>query len=160
MSAHAHDEHHVTPIKTYLAVFGALMVLTVLTVLVSTTVDLHSISPALSLGVALLIATAKASLVVLFFMHVLHDDRFIALILAVCMFFLALFFSITMIDFTTRGMITTLEDNQTLRNERGIRDLGPVEGNHHGHGAADHAEGEGDHAEGEGHEAPAGADGH
>ena len=113
MSAHAHDEHHVTPIKVYLAVFGALMVLTILTVMVSTTIDLRAISPALSLGVALIIASTKASLVILWFMHVLHDDRFIALILAVCVFFLALFFGFTMIDFTTRGMITTLEDNQT-----------------------------------------------
>ncbi|HSV08643.1 MAG TPA: cytochrome C oxidase subunit IV family protein, partial [Candidatus Binatus sp.] len=57
-------ETHV-PLRIYYTVYGALLVLTVVTVGVSL-VDLGPLSTV----VALAIAAAKASLVILFFMHV------------------------------------------------------------------------------------------
>ena len=57
---------------TYLAVFAALLLLTVITVLVSY-VDLGL----LNVVVALLIASAKASLVALFFMHLKGESRLV-----------------------------------------------------------------------------------
>ncbi len=54
--------------KGYLAVFGALMGLTVLTVIAS---RLH-----LGVGVAVAIAALKASLVGAFFMHLKYEGRF------------------------------------------------------------------------------------
>jgi cytochrome c oxidase subunit 4 len=64
------DHHHpVTPKKVYFAIFGSLMVLTAVTVAVAT-VDLG----ALNTPVALLIAGAKAALVVWFFMEVRHAE--------------------------------------------------------------------------------------
>ena len=56
---------HRVAVRGYLAVFGALMVLTVVTVGVSY-LDLSTLATVL---VALTIATAKASLVAMFFMH-------------------------------------------------------------------------------------------
>jgi cytochrome c oxidase subunit 4 len=56
---------HPVAVRGYLAVFGALMVLTVVTVGVSY-LDLSTLATVL---VALTIATAKASLVAMFFMH-------------------------------------------------------------------------------------------
>ena len=87
MSEHApsaepasHDGHpadHVVPLGTYIAVFAALMVLTVLTVAASR-VDLGVFNTPLALG----IAVTKAVLVILFFMHVKYSSRLIALFLA------------------------------------------------------------------------------
>jgi cytochrome c oxidase subunit IV len=58
---------HVTPKKTYYAVFGGLMILTVITVLVAT-VDLGMLNTV----VALAVAGCKAALVIWFFMEVRH----------------------------------------------------------------------------------------
>jgi cytochrome c oxidase subunit 4 len=61
-----------TSLRTTLAVFAALLLLTVVTVLVSY-VDLG----AGNVVVALLIASAKASLVALFFMHLKGESRLV-----------------------------------------------------------------------------------
>jgi cytochrome c oxidase subunit IV len=78
----------VTHVRTYLAVFGALLVLTVTTVGVS---FLHlPTAPAVTLG--LVIAAAKATLVVLFFMHLKSEKPMVFWPLALTMFlFVALF---------------------------------------------------------------------
>ena len=56
---------HISPKSTYLTIFGALMVCTVLTV-IAAFINLGN----LNFPVALTIAVFKATLVVLFFMHV------------------------------------------------------------------------------------------
>ena len=88
MDAHASEDisKHV---KTYLMVFGALMVMTVLTVGVS---YLH-LPTREAIFVALAIATFKGSLVALFFMHLSHERKLIyyALTLTVVFFFFLMF---------------------------------------------------------------------
>jgi cytochrome c oxidase subunit 4 len=76
-------------VRTYMMVFGALLVLTIITVAVSY-VDLAI--PAAVL-VALAIATFKGGLVASFFMHLIHEKRLIfwVLILTI-MFFVFLLF--------------------------------------------------------------------
>jgi cytochrome c oxidase subunit 4 len=67
-----HDAHDVRAhVKVYMMVFGALAFLTVVTVAVSY-LDL-AVRPAIAL--ALVIATVKASLVALFFMHLKGEKR-------------------------------------------------------------------------------------
>jgi cytochrome c oxidase subunit 4 len=88
MDAHASEDisKHV---KTYLMVFGALMVLTCLTVGVSyLRLPTHE-----AIVVALLIATLKGSLVALFFMHLSHERKLIyyTLILTVAFFIFLMF---------------------------------------------------------------------
>lgn len=84
MDAHASDDisKHV---KTYYMVFGALMVLTIVTVGVS---YLH-LPTHMAIIVALFIATIKGSMVALFFMHLNHERRLIywVLMLTVVFFF-------------------------------------------------------------------------
>ncbi len=58
--------------RTYVVVWGALVVLTAVTVAVSY-VNLGM----MNVVVALLIASAKASLVALFFMHLRYEDRLV-----------------------------------------------------------------------------------
>jgi len=70
-SAHSegHHGHFVVPAAAYVAVFVALLILTVVTVAVAQ-VDL---GPA-NMPVAMLVATMKASLVALIFMQLKYDD--------------------------------------------------------------------------------------
>lgn len=82
MSGLSHEEvrHHV---KVYVRVFVALAFLTVVTVAVS---YVH-MPLAAAVGVALLIAAIKASLVASFFMHLASERKIILAILALTMFF-------------------------------------------------------------------------
>ncbi|HKO47695.1 MAG TPA: cytochrome C oxidase subunit IV family protein, partial [Polyangiaceae bacterium] len=71
-SHHGHGLAHTMPVWMLVAVLGALMGLTVLTVSV-TSFDLGSQG---NLVVAMVIATIKAALVITFFMHLLWDKKF------------------------------------------------------------------------------------
>ena len=75
-------------VRTYLIVFGALLVLTVVTVAVAY-IDL-SIGPALAL--ALFIASIKAGLVAAYFMHLIGEKKLIYWILVMTFVFLIAMF--------------------------------------------------------------------
>jgi cytochrome c oxidase subunit 4 len=98
----AHEEHaphvHVTPLSTYLLVFGALAVGTLLTWLAST-IDLGWANT----PVALLIATTKACLVILFFMHVIHSTRLTWVVVIGSFLWLGVLFVLTFADYLTRA---------------------------------------------------------
>lgn len=101
-----HSQHgHVTPLKTYLGVGAALLFLTVVTVAVSL-VDLGGFN----VVVALLVATVKGSLVVLFFMHLLHDNRIYLAVFLGSLIFLAILIIFTMFDTMTRDEMTPLAE--------------------------------------------------
>ena len=95
--AHAHVHGHVSPLSVYLTIFGALMVLTVVTVAVAY-VDLG----VLNTVVALSIASFKATLVVLYFMHVKYASRLTQLFAVTGVFFLVILLGLTMIDYASR----------------------------------------------------------
>ena len=100
MSDHssAHDDHgfaHVMPAWMLLAVFFALIVLTVVTVVAAGN---PLIPEGFDLPVAMAIATVKASLVVLFFMHLIHDKGLNALLFMFSLVFVALFLGFAMSD--------------------------------------------------------------
>jgi cytochrome c oxidase subunit 4 len=82
-----HDHVHGGP-KIYGAVFGALVFLTVVTVGAS---YIHFGSGLANVIIAMLIASIKASLVALFFMHLRWDKPITAIIFCVSLFFLGLF---------------------------------------------------------------------
>ena len=92
--------HHVEPKRMYFAVFGALMVLTVLTVWVAT-VDLG----ALNIVVALAIATSKALLVVLFFMHVRHSPPLTQVVIAAGFLWLIILLVLLLSDYFSRSWL-------------------------------------------------------
>lgn len=87
----AHGSHGGS--RVYLAVFAGLLALTVVTVLVSY-VDLGL----MNVVVALLIASAKASLVALFFMHLKGESRLVWGFALVPILFLALIIVGTLVD--------------------------------------------------------------
>ena len=99
---HGHDEHgehhglgHVASKKVLLGTWGALMVLTVVTVLASQ-VDLGAAE--INLAVAMLIATVKASLVCVFFMHLKYDKLFHTIVFVSAILLATLFVTFTLMD--------------------------------------------------------------
>jgi cytochrome c oxidase subunit IV len=100
---HSEQAHHVVHPRVYLIVFGILMVFLVLTVGASF-VDLNQYVPipGLNIIVMLLIASIKATLVVLYFMHVKDGTNLTRLWAATgFVWFLILF--VTIMDYFTRN---------------------------------------------------------
>jgi cytochrome c oxidase subunit 4 len=89
---------HVSPKSVYYSIFLALMVFTGLTV-AAAFVNLGS----LNFPVALAIAIIKATLVVLFFMHVKYSSRLTKLVVMTSLFFLFILLAETFMDYATRG---------------------------------------------------------
>ena len=92
---------HISPRSTYLTIFAALMVLTAVTVGVAF-IDLG----VLNFPLALAIAVFKATLVVLFFMHVKYSSQLTKLIVSGAFFFLIILFGLTLTDYLSRGWQT------------------------------------------------------
>jgi cytochrome c oxidase subunit IV len=97
---------HISPKSTYYTIFGTLMVLTAVTVAVAF-VNLG----AFNFPVAISIAILKATLVVLFFMHVKYSSRLTKIIVGTGIFFLLVMFVLTMTDYVSRGWSTAAPAN-------------------------------------------------
>ncbi len=96
MSEQEHTEHIVSP-GTYLAIILTLLALTGITVFAAF-VDLGRFN----IVVALLIATVKATLVVLIFMHAKYAPERTKLVIIAGIFWLALLLFMTLSDYATR----------------------------------------------------------
>lgn len=88
---------HVVPLRVYFAVFGTLMVMTAATVLVAFR-DLGAWNTIVAMG----IAVTKATLVILYFMHVRYSDRLTRIVVAAGFFWFAILIALTLSDFLTR----------------------------------------------------------
>jgi cytochrome c oxidase subunit IV len=91
---------HVMPVSTYVFVFLALMGFTALTV-AAAHVDLGWANTAVALGIAI----TKATLVVLFFMHVKENTRLIPAVIFSGLFMLLILFVNLLADYGTRGWL-------------------------------------------------------
>jgi cytochrome c oxidase subunit 4 len=89
---------HVLPVKTYLGVFFALLLLLAATVLVA---QLHL--GEFGVFAALTIAVTKTILVVLFFMHVRYSSRLVWIFVGVGFYWLMILLILTMSDFVSRA---------------------------------------------------------
>jgi cytochrome c oxidase subunit 4 len=92
---------HIVPLKTNIAVWLTLMVLTGVTAGVAF-IDLGPFNTV----VALVIATCKALLVVLIFMHAKYaSERLIKVVVVSALFFLLLLLGLSLADYTTRLLV-------------------------------------------------------
>ena len=98
---HDEFEEHIG-IRGYVVVFLVLVVGTVLTYVVALS-DLEWLFPGANTLVALTIAFAKMSCVILYFMHVRWSPKLIWLTAAASFFWLAIMLAFTMQDYLTRG---------------------------------------------------------
>ncbi len=92
---------HVSPKSTYYAIFGALMVLTVVTIFVA-----YQPLGSWNFPVAIGIAITKATLVILFFMHAKYSSQLTKLFVGTAFFFLLIMLTLTMTDNLSRGLHT------------------------------------------------------
>jgi cytochrome c oxidase subunit 4 len=97
------SEHIVQP-RIYIAIFLALMLGTGLTVLAA----FSDFPGPLNVIIALTIAVVKATLVVLYFMHVRYSPRLIWLVIGSALFWLAIMFALTISDYWTRTWLPPL----------------------------------------------------
>ncbi len=93
-----HQEHHVVGPKVYLLIFFALMICTGLTTWVAF-IDLGVLNPV----IALAIACFKASLVVLFFMHIHYSSKLLKLTVASGLFMFLVLITMTLSDYISRA---------------------------------------------------------
>ncbi len=93
-----HVEHHIVTPFQYSLVFGALLVGTALTV-GAAYIDLKVLNPV----IALAIASAKAVVVILFFMHVKFQSRLIKMTVAAGFFTFLVLITMTLSDYISRA---------------------------------------------------------
>ena len=96
MSEQEHTDHIVSP-GTYAAIITTLLILTAVTV-GAAFVNLHQFN----IVVALAIATVKATLVVLFFMHAKFSPKRTKLVIIAGIFWLAILLFMTLSDYVSR----------------------------------------------------------
>ena len=92
---------HIVPVRIYLTIFVALLFgtgLTVFAAFIDFPWQFNTI-------VALTIAVAKATLVVLYFMHVRWSSRLTWVIVCSGFFWLLIMFTLTMADYMSRGWV-------------------------------------------------------
>ncbi|MCU0256916.1 MAG: cytochrome C oxidase subunit IV family protein [Vicinamibacterales bacterium] len=97
MSEH---KHHIASVGLYITIFAALMVLTLLTVGV-TYVDLGQFNLFVALGIAIF----KASLVILYFMHVRWSPKLVHVTILTSLLFVGILAAFTFADYLTRGVL-------------------------------------------------------
>jgi cytochrome c oxidase subunit 4 len=93
---------HVVPIRIYVIIFTSLMVLTATTV-AAAYMDLGPLNTV----VALVIAVSKATLVILYFMHLRYSPSLTKLVVAGSFLWLLILLVITMTDYWSRGWLPT-----------------------------------------------------
>jgi cytochrome c oxidase subunit 4 len=92
-----HTEHHIVPPRVYYTIFAILMFCTYLTVQIAF-FDLGPLNTIAAIGIAVF----KATLVVLFFMHVKYSSRLTQAVVVGSIFWLGILLVLTMGDYLTR----------------------------------------------------------
>ena len=93
---------HIVPVRTYVVIFLTLIVLT----WVTTAIAFIDLGP-FNVYVALTIAVFKATLVVLFFMHVKYSERVTKIYVAAGFFWLIIMIGMVLIDYISRTWLPT-----------------------------------------------------
>jgi cytochrome c oxidase subunit 4 len=94
------SEHHIMPIRTYLAVIALLMVLTVVTVWVAF-LDFGFLNTIIAVG----IAVVKALLVAMYFMHLKYAAPVTRLCAGAGVLFFIIMIAITLSDYRSRAWL-------------------------------------------------------
>jgi cytochrome c oxidase subunit 4 len=97
-SGHTESEHHIVSPVTYLIIFGALLVGTALTIAASYW-DVGPWNPV----IAIAIAVTKATLVVLFFMHIKYSSKLMKLTVGAGLFTFLILVGMSLADYFTRA---------------------------------------------------------
>jgi len=100
MTSHdTEEEVHLVPYRTYVNVWLVLIVLTGVTVAASVA-NLKQ----MAIFTALLVATAKSTLVLLYFMHLRYENKLFAYMFIAVIATFAIFLGLTFADYSFRGV--------------------------------------------------------
>ena len=99
MSGHEHKAQHISPVKLYINIWLALVGLTLITVSVSY-LDLHKFT----VFTAMLIATVKATMVLLYFMHIRFEKAIYTYMILAVLATYGIFVFLTFADYSFRGI--------------------------------------------------------
>src|SRR5262245_43698772 len=99
MEPHA-DQHHVVPVRVYITIFLTLMMFTALTVFAS----FKDFGPGNTI-IAVSIAIIKATLVILYFMHVRYNDNIVRIAVFTGFLWLGVMIVLTLSDYIARGWL-------------------------------------------------------
>jgi cytochrome c oxidase subunit 4 len=94
---------HIVPVRIYVTIFLALLVGTTLTVMAA----FYDFPWQFNTIIALTIASVKATLVVLYFMHVRYSSRLVWVIVAAALFWMAILCALTLSDYQTREWLSS-----------------------------------------------------
>lgn len=92
-----HSENHIVPYKLYLFVLAGLITMTLISVGV-TKIDLGTFS----VLTAIILASIKSALVLIFFMHLKFDNRLLQILVTSVFVLVALVLFITFLDYNFR----------------------------------------------------------
>jgi cytochrome c oxidase subunit 4 len=92
-------EHHVVSYKFLFGIWLGLIILTIMTVLISV---MGTNLIAFSVITALVIASAKVTVVANYFMHLKYDNKLLTILMGITMFLFIVFISLTAVDYITR----------------------------------------------------------
>ena len=98
MSDHTHEAQHISPTRLYVGILLALVMLTLITVGVSY-LDMHKFT----VFTAMLVATVKATLVLLYFMHIRFEKPMYAVMILAVLLTYGIFVVLTFSDYSFRG---------------------------------------------------------
>jgi len=93
-----HSEHHIVSPFQYMLVFGSLLLGTALTV-IAANIDMGVFNPIVALG----IASTKAVIVILFFMHVKYQTNLIKMTVGAGFFTFLVLITMTLSDYMSRA---------------------------------------------------------
>jgi cytochrome c oxidase subunit 4 len=93
------DNHttHIVPYKTYVVILLALLSFTALSILITS----YDLGP-LAVSAALLFASLKTTLVLLYFMHLKFESKFIGIMVAIVLLVFLIVIVITFLDYSYR----------------------------------------------------------
>src|SRR5690349_19937923 len=132
------SHHHIIPLKLYLAIGATLLILTLVTV-ASAQIDFGHLLGVehVNIVLAMVIATIKASLVALFFMHLFWDNKIYMTVFIVSLVALGIFVTLTMSDTLRRADIYEIEGGTIQKQAKMYenRPTTPVEGHESEHGS-------------------------
>jgi len=100
MSGHEQEAQHISPIKLYVNIWLALVGLTVITVSVS-----YLNMQKFTIFTAMLIATVKVTLVILYFMHIRFEKAIYTYMILAVLATYGIFITLTFADYSFRGYL-------------------------------------------------------
>lgn len=106
-----HEHSHLLPIKTYLKVFFALLGM----IFINIGISKLPLSPFWTTVALLCVAFVQTILVLLFFMELIHEDKFYSFVFGSSALFILLFFTITLFELRGRDFFAQEEGIRVMR---------------------------------------------